>query len=322
MEAIKKLSIGLACLVPIYFISQYLQYRDPPVPSDIHISVERSAGNPLIAPASSPRIRNNINGPSVIRVPEWLPSPLGKYYMYFAHHEGKYIRLAYADTLDGPWKIHEKGTLRLSQAEAFSKHIASPDVHVDNANRVIRMYFHGPARGSRQQKTGVATSNDGLSFHPSDSILEGSYLRVFRLGDSYYGVSVGGSLHRSSHPGKHWRVLDNPIVSPVTVKDAHGIRTNVRMRHPAVFVKDRVLYLFYSRTEDAPERILLSTVVLTDDWNQWTASKPIEVIRHTEAYEGIDYPVKPSRRGRGTHVHELRDPYILEEDGSLSVSVL
>ena len=42
---------------------------------------------------------SNINGPSLVRVPEWVENPLGKYYLYFAHHRGAYIRLAYADAL-------------------------------------------------------------------------------------------------------------------------------------------------------------------------------------------------------------------------------
>ncbi|NET62179.1 MAG: hypothetical protein F6K47_40550, partial [Symploca sp. SIO2E6] len=33
---------------------------------------------------------SNINGPSLIRVPEWIENPLGRYYLYFAHHQGKY----------------------------------------------------------------------------------------------------------------------------------------------------------------------------------------------------------------------------------------
>ena len=27
---------------------------------------------------------SNINGPSLVRVPEWVENPLGKYYLYFA----------------------------------------------------------------------------------------------------------------------------------------------------------------------------------------------------------------------------------------------
>ena len=42
---------------------------------------------------------DNINGPSLIKVPGWVENPLGKYYLYFANHDGKYIRLAYSDNI-------------------------------------------------------------------------------------------------------------------------------------------------------------------------------------------------------------------------------
>ena len=47
----------------------------------------------------------NINSPSVIRAPSWIKKPLGKYYMYFSHHKGNYIRMAFANKPEGPWTI-------------------------------------------------------------------------------------------------------------------------------------------------------------------------------------------------------------------------
>ena len=122
--------------------------------------IERLPNNPIITPASSPSLGDNINGPSLIRVPDWVQNPLGRYYLYFAHHKGKHIRLAYADDIAGPWKIHEPGVLKLSESHfpesidvsTLSKawqdrlaamktedddplycHVASPDVLVDEA---------------------------------------------------------------------------------------------------------------------------------------------------------------------------------------------
>ncbi|TIW51474.1 MAG: hypothetical protein E5V60_33485, partial [Mesorhizobium sp.] len=87
---------------------------------------------------------DNINGPSLIRVPDWLPGRLGAYYLYFAHHTGTYIRLAYADSPQGPWRVHPGGALSLEQCPFLREHIASPDVHVDDQSRRLVMYFHGP----------------------------------------------------------------------------------------------------------------------------------------------------------------------------------
>jgi hypothetical protein len=93
----------------------------------------RLAHNPIVTPELSASLGDNINGPSLIRVPAWVQKPFGKYYLYFAHHQGKFIRLAYADQLEGPWKIYEPGTLQLKEAGACHDHIASPDVHIDDA---------------------------------------------------------------------------------------------------------------------------------------------------------------------------------------------
>jgi hypothetical protein len=70
--------------------------------------VERLPANPVIHAglASSLRPRAdtddyvNINWPSLIRVPDWVEDPLGRYYLYFSHHKGNHIRLAYADDFE------------------------------------------------------------------------------------------------------------------------------------------------------------------------------------------------------------------------------
>ena len=43
-----------------------------------------------------------------------MKQPLGRYYLYFSHHAGKYIRLAYADRLEGPWKMQAGGVMRIA----------------------------------------------------------------------------------------------------------------------------------------------------------------------------------------------------------------
>jgi hypothetical protein len=49
---------------------------------------ERFLQNPLITPSMMGGAGDNINGPSVIKAPDWLKNKLGKYYMYFAHPRG------------------------------------------------------------------------------------------------------------------------------------------------------------------------------------------------------------------------------------------
>lgn len=60
-----------------------------------------------------------------------------------------------------------------------------------------------------------------------------------------------------------------------------------------MLLRGDTLHLFYTRKADAPERILVSTVRLTDDWTQWAASEPVEVLRPEEQYEGTRFSVCP-----------------------------
>lgn len=277
----------------------------PPPNAIKELHVQRSEANPLITLNSSEALQGNINGPSVIRVPSWIKNPLGKYYMYFAHHGGKHIRLAYADNLQGPWTIYEPGTLQLEQAGAFQKHIASPDVHVDEQNKEIRMYFHGPAKDQKGQYTGVALSKDGLTFNASDQILGKFYFRAFQWNGTTYAIAKNGN----SGWGELYRSTDG-----LTPFESRGnfIRN---MRHCAVLLRNNHLLVFYSRKGDAPERIVAATVNLTDDWTEWTESEPIDVIQPELDYEGTAYPNEPSNYGSATEVRQLRDPFIFEEDG-------
>ena len=122
------------------------------------VRVERFAENPILVGSSSETLGNKLNGPSLIRVPEWVKNPLGKYYLYFAHHKGNFIRLAYADDLQGPWRIYEPGTIHLEEAKSLEDHIASPDVHIDKENQIIRMYFHGSHPGTNHRTVSAKNS--------------------------------------------------------------------------------------------------------------------------------------------------------------------
>jgi hypothetical protein len=56
--------------------------------------ISRIVDRPIISPKTHPSIGANIQGPSLIRVPDWVEGRLGAYYLYFADHKGSYIRLA------------------------------------------------------------------------------------------------------------------------------------------------------------------------------------------------------------------------------------
>jgi hypothetical protein len=252
----------------------------------------------------------NINGPSLIRVPSWVRKPLGRYYLYFAHHGGKYIRLAYADNLTGPWKVHAGGVLDLKQAE-FDNHIASPDVHVDKQNRRILMYYHGydsKYRGKGYQPTRIAVSSDGLRFESKKQDLGHSYFRVFRWQSACYALAVNGRLYRTASCDEPWAAPWEQGGNPFGASDTP------MPRHFATLLEGDKLTAYYSRIGDSPEHLLVSQIKLDSDWRSWHATKPATLLKPEHEYEGADLPVKASVAGaaRG-RVHELRDPAVYVE---------
>ena len=296
-----------------------------------HVTFIRFKNNPIITAGMLPSKEegDDINGPCLIEAPNWLPNKLGKYYLYFAHHKGKYIRLAYADDLKGPWKIYTPGTLHIedcicnkapfASGESIRHtgaenagdevtHIASPDVLVDTANKQLVLYFHCPLEynGKKGQYSLRAVSKDGIHFKADSTVLGDSYFRVFKYNNYYYSLARTGIVGRSKDGIETFERGNNPF----STKDSVS-----RLRHVALKVEGNTLYVFYSRIGDGPERILLSTINLNDDWLSWKASAPIEVAAPVTEYEGVNLPINKSESGLyyGA-VRQLRDPYVYVEN--------
>lgn len=272
--------------------------------------VVRFKENPILHPGLKGlegALGKNINGPSLIRVPSWVEKPLGKYYLYFAHHGGAYIRLAYADRLEGPWTVHAPGVLHIADAPGRG-HIASPDVHVDEASKEILLYFHQPpAKGSaaKEQQTYLATSKDGLRFAARPEELGHAYMRVFTYKGKVYGFGMSGTAD-----GVFMRSADG------RAPFEDGPHCLPKVRHGALWLEGDTLFLLYTIVGEAPERILLSTVDLSKDWRDWAPS-PGEIVLEPETdYEGAREPLLPSRNGAvAGPVRQLRDPGIFHEEG-------
>lgn len=291
------------------------------------MEVRRLGDGPIIAPGMDARMGTNINGPSVIPVPDWVPNPLGRYYLYFADHRGTYIRLAHADAVTGPWRIHGPGCLDLAdsrfvtdsgtlaqlqgvtgaaRAEAIERdylyaHIASPDVQVLEAPREIRMYFHGLCPDG-WQRTRVARSTDGLTFAVEDPVLAEPYLRVFQYDGWHYGLAVFGKAYRSRTGLAEFEEADWGF--------------DRKMRHPAVLRRGDRLHVFWTRVGDCPEHILYSSIALDGDWCSWRASAPQSVLKPALAWEGAEAPLVASRLGAiDRQVNQLRDPFVFEDTG-------
>lgn len=267
------------------------------------IKAVRFPQNPLITTATDPSIGTNINGPSLVRVPSWIKNPLGRYYLYFAHHQGAFIRLAYADRLEGPWRVHPPGVLHLD-ATVCRAHIASPDVHVMEDEREIRMYFHGPSRTQQFQRSYLATSTNGLHFEARPEALGPFYFRVFRYGSQFY------ALAKTDPDQQLLRSRDG------IVPFQPGPRLLPRFRHTALFLRGDELLVFGSRMGDNPERIVVTRIDLRGDWTTWREGDIHEVLAPEEPYEGGDLPAEASVAGAIHHrVRQLRDPGIFCEDG-------
>ena len=295
--------------------------------------------NPLITQQMSARLGDDINGPSIIRVPAWVKKPLGRYYLYFAHHKGSYIRLAYANNLAGPWKIYQPGVLEVKDTEFFRPqpdlpdiganfytHVASPEIVIDEANHRLVMLVHGwytngqawpgdaaaNTRWARDkgyaQFTQTTTSTDGLRFTPRPGITaRTSYERIFRWQDAWYSMGRLGILGRSAELTGVFEQGPNPF--------GGGPMAN-RVRHVAVLVRGAKLYVFFSAIGDAPEEILLSTIELNSDWKTWRASPPVKVLHPEAKYECTGLAVVPSKAGEAEGPeHALRDPGLIEENG-------
>jgi hypothetical protein len=286
---------------------------------------ERYPGNPIITPAMMGNADENINGPSLMRVPPWVRNPLGRYYLYFAHHEGLHIRLAYADDLRGPWRIHEPGVLHVRETGWNPDHVASPDVLIDDERRQIRLYFHAPVTPvpkstdpdyqekllQARQESFLALSDDGLHFDVRSESLGPSYFRVWRWNGCYYALPRLGTPLLRSRDGitDFERATRSPFDGDAAFRD---------IRHVAVRVQGRTLTVFYTRIGDAPEHICVTAMDIGGDWETWRPAPPAPVLYPENDYEGAALPVAPSLRGAATGAeHAVRDPFVYEEDGVL-----
>ena len=204
--------------------------------SDDVIRLNRS--NPIITANMFPSNRrgsdgNNINGACMIRIPDFISrdrraNRSANYYLYFGHHQGDYIRMAWSVNAAGPFTLYRAGAgvgtrgvmdnnntnISLSNnIQIRRNHIASPDVHVDEANRQIIMYFHSGSpyrfngRDTSEQVTWVNTSSDGLNFRRRDTRpvqLGPSYFRVFEDNRTLYAFHNNGGPVRARSFNNPW----------------------------------------------------------------------------------------------------------------------
>lgn len=277
---------------------------------------------PIIGPDTPGWARSedaaNINGPCLVRAPSWVSNPLGQYYLYFAHHGGTYIRLAYADRPEGPWRIHGPGAITMEAAGygggMQGGHVASPEVIVDNAVRRVYLFCHGKAGAGAPQPrihaSRMLVSPDGLIFSEPTELLAPTYLRVFKRTDAWYGIAKQRDGVSPQVLLRAERLGDRFVEGP-SFRDG--------IRHVGLLVRADRLLLLFSRAGDAPEHIRYAVMSLQGDWRHWPDSLGEEhpLLHPEEPWEGAHWPVARSLPKAETKVRQLRDPFVFEDDGRL-----
>jgi hypothetical protein len=329
-QALQTRILILATLSLLLFISP--GRADDTVP---RITATRTVEGPLIAPDLLPGDEGlSINGPSLIRMPAWVRHPGGRYHLYFAHHNGKYIRLAFADRPEGPWHLHSGGILPIAEQRALRGHIASPEAVIDDDTRQIFLFSHGVPRNGGPQVTTVAVSRDGITFTDLGTVVGPAYLRVFRHDGAWYGLNHSGVLGRARNLGEPF----DPVATIIGPEIAAAVDPALRgepgapalagrptsgddrygLRHVGLDLYRDHLFVYFSCVGHRPERILCTVVKLAGPPETWRARGAIEVLRPERPWEGTDLPLAYSRGGstikRGRNrVHELRDPGVWRE---------
>lgn len=285
--------------------------------------IRLNGGEPIITRDMFPSNRrsdgDNINGPSLIRIPDFITrnnrvNQNANYYLYFGHHAGEYIRMAWAENVTGPYTLHDAGAsigdrgvlddnrnrIDLDNNVGIQdSHLASPDVHVDFDNERIIMYFH--AGGYRfngtninTQRSFVNTSSRGDEFRRRDTepvVLGDSYFRVFEDNNTLYAMDNRGIPRRARSFNNPW----NPTSGYYNGSSLAGLwelnpndfyqdrisnvtgesRSQRRVRHTGVRVSGREAQVFFTERGDQQEHVRVSSINLNvNNWANWNPSYP------------------------------------------------
>lgn len=250
------------------------------------------------------------NGPTVIKVPNWVEDPLGTHYMYFADHHGLEIRLAFSDSLNGPWTVSPNPVLRLNKTLAIREHIASPDVYIDADSHTIYMTVHGEPISTMydDQVSVLVESQDGEVF-AQDPSYAGSiwanfaYARILKIDDTFVRIN----------PRKHQVSRSDSMTGPFSAPVYYSLPIDREHRHASVLLDGSTIVIYYTRLRDAPERIYRATIDASQQWGQWALTNEQCVRRPELSWEGAKFPVTLSQTGPAHSVNQLRDPFIYDD---------
>jgi hypothetical protein len=327
-----------ALLILLLAAVAWLWPRYPYLPAEESPWVARRASSlPVLSELAKEHGYVNINGPTVIRVPNWIRRPLGRYYMYFSHHKGSYIRMAYADNPLGPWQLYHPGVMPLS-ASGFPETLEagqgegvigtlfetfSPYVIRDYLLLAYRALVTDPAE--REARGMAAAAPAAVHVASPEIYIDEANWQLLMYYHGFDGRGGQSSRMAISEDGLSFKVQPQRVFSTYLrgfqFRDQHyllgmpGVLYRAsdprgpfeprdrllfepNMRHAGLLLEGSTLYVFWSSVGYAPERILLSKIDLSPlDWNDWVATAPVDLLRPELYWEGSALPVMPSLRG-------------------------
>lgn len=161
----------------------------------------------------------NYNGPSIVKIPSWVATgdradPSANYYLYYGHHDGQYIRMAWAASIEGPWTYYratgdktaarqrtstdgrgvldfgtlttqyDMGNTIVVPTYASGGHLSSPFIYLDNVNEQFVLLFHARTTwtSTTRPRAGFVTVNQHTMVATSSD------------GLNFHSVSQGGQV--------------------------------------------------------------------------------------------------------------------------------
>ena len=227
--------------------------------------------------------------------------------------------MAFSNNLKGPWNFYKAGVLDLKETpltherpnvkqpdwaiekgmDGLYPHIASPDVHINESEKSLEMFFHGLDHDGEQRSL-CAVSNDGINWRVQSKRINQTYLRVFRYKHNKYAIAWGGQILRQNSSG----IFE---MGPWAFGDQGH-------RHAGVMVRGDKLHVVWTRIGDAPEQILYSTIDMSHSWRDWYATEAQVILKPKFDWEGANLPISASTiGGLAKQEHALRDPFLFEQ---------
>lgn len=287
--------------------------------------------------------RSDNNGPMPVKTRAWMNDILldgregpNEFILYYSSHnsggsESSIDVLGTPSVVEGPWRpiqpLNNRSVIQLPSNTSCSS-LHSPSIVVDDEERSMFMYIHGHGcKGVSAQPTLVFRSTDGVKWTRTT---DGLYL--FR--DLFYLTPLTSRRHEDGYFYAAAKTQESPEGSAILCRSTsmagpfeRGPILGRGLRHLHVhLVQDRHLFIFFTLIGDAPERILLGTVDMMtddDDWMKWKLLPGPTILEPRFDYERGNARTTPSAAGgaNGPRV-ELRDPRFIADDDTDGLSGL